>query len=146
MTPSTDAHPCASEGARPFGSADDAWIWTMAALMARRDGAGPVISVDGVARPCEPDDVVMCLEDLYRSGRIDLSQVRVMRTWGERQIVPSPLRLNEREFAQLWQQAMGALLPSLLAKNIVVTPTVWMQEAVDVGASLKEWSEVLPLL
>jgi hypothetical protein len=64
----------------------------MAALMARRDGAGPVLNVGRVARPCEPDDVVKCLDRLYRQRRIDLTHARILRRWGERQAEPDPVK------------------------------------------------------
>ena len=55
-----------------FRDADEAWLWTMAALMARRDGARYTANQGRVVRPCEPDDVVKCLDGLYRQRRIDL--------------------------------------------------------------------------
>ena len=56
----------------PFRSAEEAWFWTMAALMARREGARYTANRGRLARPCEPDDVVKCLDALYRRRRIDL--------------------------------------------------------------------------
>jgi hypothetical protein len=120
MTLSTDAPAGASEGARPFASADDAWIWTMGVLMARRDGAGPVTSLDAVARPCEPDDVVRCLDRLYRQRRIDLAHARVLRIWGERQMVPPEREHGDR---RLWREAMDRLAWPLQQIGIVATPT-----------------------
>ena len=48
----------------PFKSAEEAWLWTMAALMARREGARYTANQGKVSRPCEPDDVVKCLDGL----------------------------------------------------------------------------------
>jgi hypothetical protein len=42
----------------PFRSADEAWFWTMAALVARREGARFGTRMGKVLRPCEPDDVL----------------------------------------------------------------------------------------
>jgi hypothetical protein len=56
--------------AEPFHSAEQAWFWTMGALAARRDDSGRNGGTR-VARPCDPDDVVKCLDQLYRC-RIDL--------------------------------------------------------------------------
>jgi hypothetical protein len=79
----------------PFRDAEEAWMWTMAALMARREGARYTANQGKVHRPCEPDDVVKCLDNLYRQRRIDLVHARVMRIWGERQIAPNqPFRAN----------------------------------------------------
>ena len=49
----------------PFATAEEAWFWTMAALIARRDGARIVANRGAVSRNCEPDDVVKCLDRLY---------------------------------------------------------------------------------
>ena len=56
----------------PFRDSEEAWFWTMAALMARREGARYTANQGRVMRPCEPDDVVKCLDGLYRRRRIDL--------------------------------------------------------------------------
>ena len=74
----------------PFDSAEEAWFWTMAALVARRDGARIVSGAGLVQRPCEPDDVVRCLDRLYRQRRIDLQHARILRIWGERGCAPDP--------------------------------------------------------
>ncbi len=58
----------------------------MAALIARRDGARIVSGAGLVQRPCEPDDVVRCLDRLYRQRRVDLQHARILRIWGERHI------------------------------------------------------------
>ncbi len=66
----------------PFRTAEEAWFWTMACLIARRDGARIVSGAALVARPCEPDDVVKCLDRLYRQRRIELQHVRILRLGG----------------------------------------------------------------
>jgi hypothetical protein len=63
----------------PFRNAEEAWFWTMAALMARREGARYTANQGKVGRPCEPDDVVKCLDGLYRRRRIDLVHARILR-------------------------------------------------------------------
>lgn len=62
--------------AEPFTSAEEAWFWTMAALTARRDGARVAAGKGLAQRPCEPDDVIKCLDRLYRQRRIDLTHAR----------------------------------------------------------------------
>ena len=114
---STHAPEGADGGARPFPAVEDAWFWTMAALVARRDGAGLRLQPGWTARPCEPDDVVKCLDRLYRQRRIDLAHARVMRIWGERQMAPDPRR-NHGD-ARLWAEAMQRLAWPLIQKGIV---------------------------
>ena len=73
----------------PFRSVEQAWHWTMAALSARRDGTRR--SGSGPVRPCDPDDIVRCLEQLYHQQRVGLLHARVLRVWGERQGTPDDL-------------------------------------------------------
>lgn len=103
--------------AEPFASAAAAWFWTMAALMARargerRGGNGP-------ARPCDPDDVIRCLDALYTARRIDLSHARVLRIWGERGWPPDRSYPPEREASRLWHEAVTILEQDLRRRGIV---------------------------
>jgi hypothetical protein len=91
---------------QPFCNAEHAWLWTMGALIARR--------------PCDPDDVVKCLDALYRQRRIDLAHARVLRVWGERQMPPSPVVAAERQDRKLWIEALERLEWPLRVKGIVV--------------------------
>ena len=43
-----------------FRSGEEAWFWTIGALQARNDGARVYRTPH--ARPCDPDDVVRCLD------------------------------------------------------------------------------------
>src|ERR1700733_3127746 len=104
----------------PFDSAEEAWLWTMAALIARREGARYTAGKGLVSRPCDPDDVVKCLEGLYRQRRIDLAHARVLRIWGERQITPSCMVAAEKFDYRLWNEALGRLEWPLRFKGIVV--------------------------
>jgi hypothetical protein len=121
----TAARPGYASGARnanpaePFSSVEEAWFWTMAALVARRDGARIISGAGLVQRPCEPDDVVRCLDRLYRQRRIDLQHARILRIWGERGTAPDPRAPRERGDARLWREAMGRLDWPLRAKGIV---------------------------
>lgn len=103
----------------PFASAEEAWFWTMAALIARRDGARIVSGRGLVTRPCEPDDVVKCLDRLYRQRRIDLAHARILRIWGERGTAPDPRALREQGDWRLWREAMARLEWPLRVKGIV---------------------------
>jgi hypothetical protein len=103
----------------PFRSSEEAWFWTMAALTARREGARVVANRGLVARPCEPDDVVKCLDQLYHRNRIDLAHARVLRHWGERGQAPSAHHPAERAERQLWHEALERLDWLLRLKGIV---------------------------
>lgn len=104
---------------QPFRCAEDAWFWTMNALVARRDGARFVANQGVVVRPCEPDDVVKCLDTLYRRRRINLTHARILRVWGERQTAPNPANPRDRCDWRLWREAMERLEWPLRVKGIV---------------------------
>ncbi len=101
-----------------FHSAADAWFWTVSTLRARREGANSAGT--SLERPCEPDDVLCCLDRLYRNRRIELRHAHVLREWGERQIAPDT-RVRAGKDALLWHEALGSLEGPLRAKGIVVT-------------------------
>ena len=105
-------------GTEPFGSAEEAWFWTMGALRARRENTAS--QSRSVPRPCDPDDVIRCLDRLYRQRRITLEHARVMRIWGERQSPPHTGRFGLRGEAALWREAMLRLEFPLRMKGIVV--------------------------
>jgi len=104
---------------RPFRSAEEAWLWTMAALRARRDGARYTANRGLLSRPCEPDDVIRCLDALYRQRRIDLVHARILRVWGERQMPPNPAYATEQCDFRLWREALERLEWPLRTKGIV---------------------------
>jgi len=103
----------------PFRDAEDAWMWTMAALVARREGVRNTGASVSIQRPCDPDDVVKCLDNLYRQRRIDLAHARILRIWGERQAAPNPAYVTERSDWRLWREALERLEWPLRVKGIV---------------------------
>lgn len=113
--PQTPAH----AAAEPFASAAEAWFWTMAAFANRRAGRKTAGS-GAVVRPCRPDDVVKCLDSLYRRRRIDLEHARILRIWGERQVAPQPGRFGPNGDWRLWTEALNRLEWKLRMKKIVV--------------------------
>jgi hypothetical protein len=119
----TATNPCQSfapyRRCEPFRDAEEAWLWTMAALIARREGARYTANQGKAVRPCEPDDVVKCLDALYRRRRIDLVHARILRIWGERQAPPNPAVASERCDWRLWREAMDRLEWPLRVKGIV---------------------------
>jgi hypothetical protein len=92
----------------------------MAALTARRDGARISAGKGLAQRPCEPDDVIKCLDRLYRQRRIDLTHARIMRIWGERGVAPCPRHPQERGDHRLRREAKNRLEWPLRVKGIVV--------------------------
>lgn len=126
--------PRGSTRTEAFRSAEEAWFWTMAALTARRDGARIVSGAGLVTRPCEPDDVVKCLDRLYRQRRIDLQHARILRIWGERQQAPDPRYPREKGDWRLWREAMARMDWPLRVKGIVDGPSLPMTETADVIA------------
>jgi hypothetical protein len=117
---------------KPFHSVEEAWFWTMAALTARRDGARIVSGAGLVQRPCEPDDVVKCLDRLYRQRRIDLQHARILRIWGERQQAPDPRAPREGGDSRLWREAMSRLDWPLRVKGIIDGPSLPMPESAEI--------------
>ncbi len=109
-------HKRMGEPVTAFSSAADAWFWAVGALRARREGSGS--SGAAVRRPCDPDDVVCCLDRLYRSRRIDHRHARVLRDWGERQMAPESA-LGASVEAVLWREALGRLEAPLRFKGII---------------------------
>ena len=105
--------------AEPFCSSEEAWFWTMAALTARHDGARIVAGKGDKLRPCEPDDVVKCLDRLYRHRRIDLMHARILRIWGERGAAPDARHPSEKHDWRLWREALDRLEWPLRVKGIV---------------------------
>lgn len=103
----------------PFRSAEEAWLWTMSILVARRDGVDVAWRPDGPARPCDPDDVVRCLDRLYRDTSISLLHARILRLWGERQVAPRSDRPAQRADWRLWHQALGRMEWVLRASGVV---------------------------
>lgn len=118
-TVTTPVEPHSVAAAQPFRSAEEAWLWTMAGLVARRDGARFVAGLGAVLRPCEPDDVVKCLDRLWRQRRVDLVHARILRIWGERGAAPDARVAAERSDLRLWNEALSRLEWPLRAKGIV---------------------------
>ena len=129
--------------AEPFASAEEAWFWTMAALIARHDGARLSAARGSVVRPCEPDDVVKCLDRLYRQRRIELAHARILRLWGERGTAPNPRIPAERGDLRLWREAMERLDFPLRQKGIVAGPPRGMTPPAE-GAAVIPFPGPLP--
>ena len=105
----------ASKRSTPFHSAEAAWFWTVAAIRAATDPGAPR---PGPAR-CRPEEVLRCLDGLYRQRRIELLHARILRIWGVRGIAPNPARPRERSDWRLWHEALERLEAPLRARGIV---------------------------
>lgn len=102
----------------PFASAEAAWFWTAATLRARQDASpspGP--------GPCRPEDILKCLDMLYRQRRIELLHVRILRLWGWRGMAPNPAWPRQRCDARLWREALDRLDWPLRVRGIVAGGT-----------------------
>lgn len=109
------AAPCRTA---PFASVEAAWFWTAADLRARQEGGarpGP--------GPCRPEDVLKCLDALYRQRRIELLHVRILRLWGWRGVAPNPAWARQGCDARLWREALGRLDWPLRVRGIVAGGT-----------------------
>lgn len=102
--------------AEPFRSAEEAWFWTVSALDARAEGVRPGGSA--VRRPCDPDDVLRCLDRLYRAQRIRREHAEVLRRWGAQRLAPGACAGAGRD-ALLWAEALDRLAPMLAAKGVI---------------------------
>jgi hypothetical protein len=105
-----------------FRSAEAAWFWTAACLRAREQ-ARPA-----PPGPCRIEDVVKCLDVLYRRRRIELLHVRILRHWGLRGVAPNPARPRERCDARLWREAIDRLDWPLRQQGIVAGPDCRLAE------------------
>lgn len=110
----------ASSAPVAFRDAQEAWFWTMAALVARRECSPRNVNGAGPPRPAMPEDVLHCLDTLYRGRRIDLLHARILRIWGERGVAPNLAWAAERNDARIWQEALERLEWPLRVKGIVV--------------------------
>ena len=102
----------------PFPSAEAAWFWAAAVLHARHEPAAS----QPPAGPCRVEDVVKCLDVLYRAGTLELLHARILRIWGWRGLPPNPGHPRERSDWRLWREAMEALDAPLRARGIVAGP------------------------
>lgn len=98
-----------------FPSAEAAWFWTAASLEARTNPAAP----RPPQRACRPEDVVKCLDELYRRRRIELLHARILRHYGRRGRAPNPAHPRERCDWRLWQEAMDRLAYPLRQKGLL---------------------------
>jgi hypothetical protein len=100
---------------QPFRTAEGAWRWAFGLLQIRQDGGGAPTGLGHGSRPCEPDDVIKCLDRLYRARHITLDHARVLRVYAEKGTTPEPQSGDGR----LWEEALKRLEWPLRVKGIV---------------------------
>jgi hypothetical protein len=106
----------------PFSNPEEVWFWFIEANQARLDGARYTAARGNVRRPCEPVDVLRILDRLYRTRRLMIDHLRVLRFYGVRQMRPEAWRRSEARAATLWREAMRILEPVFIAKGIMKDP------------------------
>lgn len=102
-----------------FDNAQEAWLWFILAQEARNEGARFTSGAALVARPCEPCDILKCVDRLYRNRRLVMDHLLVLRHYGKRQLPPDPRRVKEVRAFALWKEALDRLEPVLVRKGIV---------------------------
>jgi hypothetical protein len=95
------------------------WFWFIEANQARLDGARYTAAKGNIRRPCEPVDILRILDRLYRTRRLMMDHLRVLRFYGVRQMPPEAWRASEARAATLWREAMRILEPVFVAKAIM---------------------------
>lgn len=106
-------------GAIPFENAQEAWFWFIAAQQARNDGAKFLSGLGLYQRPCEPMDILNILNRLYRTRRLTMDHILVLRHYGRRQLSPDSSRVKERRAHYLWTEAFERLSPVFIRKGII---------------------------
>lgn len=131
----------------PFASPEEVWFWFIDANQARLDGARYTSARGNVRRPCEPVDILRILDRLYRTRRLMMDHLRVLRFYGVRQMAPESWRASEARAATLWREALKVLEPVLISKGImkdrvagilddpIVVP-IWAAMQRDMGAGM----------
>ena len=103
----------------PFGSAEEAWFWSVQAQEARAEGARCVAGRGQVQRPCEPFDVMRAVDRLYRQRCLVRDHLHVLVHYGRRSMPPDPDRFREQRASVLWREAFDHIGPLLRDKGIV---------------------------
>ncbi len=120
--PSRAPRPAAARPGVPFDTAAEAWFWCVQCLLARADGARITAGLGLVARPCDPEDVLMAAERLLRRGRLRRGHLRVLGEAGRAGLPPDPRVRASETPARLWAEAIDRLATALMARGIVQVP------------------------
>ncbi len=112
-------NPRSERGAAAFATAAEAWFWGMQCFAARTEGARFRADQSLLARPCEPDDLLVSVERLVRLGRLRAAHVRTLFGFGRRLSPPDPRCREEARAAQLWEEALDRLTTPWRQKGII---------------------------
>ncbi len=104
----------------PFATVEEAWFWFIQAYDARQAGARIVAGAGDSHRPCEPLDILRCVDRLYRQRRLMIDHLKVMAHYGRRLSPPVPHRPRERRAHMLWTEGLDRLAGSLRSKGIIL--------------------------
>lgn len=114
------SHSARSErDATAFATAEEAWFWGMQCFAARAEGARFRADQSALARPCEPDDLLVSVEALVRGGRLRAGHVRALFDFGRRLAPPDPRCREQVHPARLWDEALDRLTTPWRQKGIV---------------------------
>lgn len=111
-----------TDDTHPFKNAEEAWFWFIQAQTARNEGAKIVAGAGLTPRPCEPVDIIKCLERLYRNRCVTMDHVMVLRHYGRLSMAPNLRYPKEARAFYLWREALDKLEEILVTKRIVVKP------------------------
>jgi len=111
--------PRADRTPTPFATPAEAWFWGVQCFAARADGARFRANLSDISRPCEPDDLLVTLEQLARTGRLRAAHVRTLFAFGRRLAPPDPRCRAEARAGFLWDEALDRLATDWRRKGIV---------------------------
>ena len=103
----------------PFVTPAEAWFWFMQCHAARQAGARVGKNRGGVARPCEPIDVIRVVDRLFRQRRLLRDHICVLAHYGRRLMPPDPGRSREQRAHELWAEALDRMDPVMRRKGII---------------------------
>lgn len=110
----------------PFGSAQEAWFWFVAAMEARADGARITAGKGSMPRPCEPIDILKIVDRLYRTRRLLRDHLMILRYYGRRRMPPDQYRMREMRAYKIWNEAMTRMESVFESKGIVERPRIFI--------------------
>lgn len=119
---------CEMQNTTKFDTAEEAWFWFIQASEAKNSGARIVSGKGRVTRPCEPSDIYNVLNRLYRSRRLNMNHLRVLKHYGVRMMPPDYKRSKEARSYHIWREAMRRLQDALQDKGIVEMSTGWPKD------------------
>ncbi|MBI1207496.1 MAG: hypothetical protein GC191_09450 [Azospirillum sp.] len=103
----------------PFASPEEAWFWFVQAHEAATAGARIAGGQGDILRPCEPNDIMLAVDRLYRRHRLRRDHLCVLADYGRQLMPPDPERRAEQRAYGLWREAFDRLAPVLRDKGIV---------------------------